>query len=56
MGFLAQLLAALVKFFAGRADEAAKENAKAEDVGKVPSNIRNRFNDKLRATMAKRGK
>ena len=54
MGFLAQLLAALIKFFAGRADEAAKENAKAEDVGKVPRDIRKRFNDKLRATMAKR--
>ena len=54
MGFLAQLLAALIKFFAGRADEAAKENAKAEDVGKVPGHIRKRFNDKLRATMAKR--
>ena len=54
MGFLAQLLAALIKFFAGRADEAAKENAKAEDVGKVPDDIRKRFNDKLRATMAKR--
>ena len=56
MGFLAQLLAALIKFFAGRADEAAKENAKAEDMGKIPSNTRKRFNDKLRATMAKRRK
>jgi len=56
MGFFAQLLAALIKFFAGRADDAAKENAKAEDVGKVPSNTRKRFNDKLRATMAKRRK
>tara|TARA_Y100000593_G_scaffold59453_1_gene110286 strand:+ start:454 stop:624 length:171 start_codon:yes stop_codon:yes gene_type:complete len=49
--FLASLVSALAKVFLSTAKQAANENAKAEDVGPVPSNLRKRFRDKLRRTI-----
>ena len=53
MRWLEQILTALLKFFGGLAKDASNEKRKAKDADKIPADLRDRFNKRVRDTIDK---